>query len=217
MTGYTNEFIVNVVAKHYNIRDMILKNISESRLDHSFKDLEQLIMIELIRMDNQKLNYLYIQNVLRFHIVAIIVKQRDGQGGMKYFSQKKQALVTYNTSEYSRSLKLYDNVQPIDVAQEQEHEIMTPKMKFTNKKLAEFCSYRSMTGMTQDQLKLAVGSDLLLYYCRRKLSLTAVARQFKMSRSKAAGLIKAVKDEVRSTYEKEFVEDDYVDDDDYIF
>lgn len=73
----TNNEIVIEVYKTYKVKQMVKKLITNSSIDGSCDDLEQIIYIVLLKMDNKKLNMLYKYNELKKWINQIIKNQRN--------------------------------------------------------------------------------------------------------------------------------------------
>lgn len=99
MTGYTNYYIVEDVAKNYKIKSLIVKMVDYSAKDGSCDDLQQYIYEYLLLYDNIKLNAIYKSNKLRNFISQIIKGQRNGGVNSKN-THYQNVLRIKNNNEY---------------------------------------------------------------------------------------------------------------------
>jgi len=209
----TNAEIVERIHREHNVRSHILRNISQSWADKSCDDLEQFIYVNLLEMNNGKLNSLYYTGDYQRYITQMIKNQRDGDSGMKYISKKNGICVSYTTSMYAKEFKLKDHAIITDYPIDVDDVWSDPRVEFIYACLSGYSYMREVSGATNYQLKLALASDLLLFYARRKMSLREVGEKFNMKRWKVAMLLKAVKDELKNKFKNEYKENDWIADD----
>ena len=204
----TNKEIVERIYHEHPIKKHILKNISNSFIDKSCDDLEQYIYIKLLEMNNKELNRLYSNGDYKKYITQIIKNSRDSE--MKYISKKSGNLIKYKTSEYTKIFQLRDYEPIVDYPNQEDDTIYDPRVEFIFGCLSGYSYYRSVSGSSVQQLRLAIASDLLLFYIRRKISIREVGEKFNMKRWKVTMLLKLVKDELLDKFEKEYCENDWI-------
>lgn len=107
---FSNNYIVDDVARNYNITGLIKQMIDYSYFDKSYDDLFQYIMEQLLKMNNDKLNQLYKDKKLRPFISQMILRQRNGgfennTEYAKYFhikdSNENKFNLPYDEDEYN--------------------------------------------------------------------------------------------------------------------
>ena len=86
----TNAQIINEIANAQLIEE-IIGGVSYSKFENTenLKDLTQDIYLQLLQMDNAKINELYFKNQLRFWVTRIITNNIHSKTSPYYYSYKK--------------------------------------------------------------------------------------------------------------------------------
>jgi len=141
----TNEQIVNIVARTFGISSLIHKMIQNSITTQTDDDLEQYIYLQLLEMDNEKLQCLYDNKELRKFICQIIKNQR-------------------NNGKFYRDLQLgFDEFTIKDLPDEETHNWMFEVLMSEIESITFF-----VTGLTQQQMRYLTSISLVeLYYIKQ--------------------------------------------------
>lgn len=101
----TNAHIINEIANDRLIED-IIEGITYSKFENpeNLKDLSQDIYLQLLLMDNRKINELYSNKQLRYWITRILTNNIHSKTSPYYYQYKKNAqksmsIDTINTDE----------------------------------------------------------------------------------------------------------------------
>ena len=86
----TNAQIINEIANAHQIEE-IIGGITYSKFENNenLKDLAQDIYLQLLQMDNAKINELYFKKQLRFWVTRIITNNIHSKTSPYYYTYKK--------------------------------------------------------------------------------------------------------------------------------
>lgn len=179
----TNEDILNIVYSTYKVSTMIKKLIRNSPLDQSYKDLEQIIYIQLFTMDNEKLKSMFERNELKRWINQIIKNQRNDP-----------------RSHYNKCL-MKDCPEIVDRVDES---IYNPILDWLDNELNKF----DWDGdMTREDIAMAGNYEILKFYLSSGYSMSRIGKLFGVSNTKINKMIIAAKNNIKLEYDNNF--DDY--------
>lgn len=199
MTGYTNNFIVEDVARNYKIDNLIKSMIDYSFKDGSCDDLYQYIMLYLLTYDNIRLNQMYNDNKLRPFISQIILKQRDGGVGGRntiYVNYFKISNINQTDSNSMQEEDTYNYM--VDII-----------LDYIDKNTEFF-----ETGLeTSEQLKRILAFTILKKYFLSDLTQHRLAKSLGLSRSTIASFLKFAKEDVYNFW---ITKGQYLDENDYL-
>lgn len=186
----TNNAIVEQVFKTYNISKLIKKLISNSSLDKSSEDLEQYIYLQLLEMDNIKLNKLYETNLVAY-ITNLIKNQRN--------------IPVYST--YGKYYKIIEteNVKPEQLTNEDEYDY---RMDFIYSELCRFDIY-GKSGLTQSEEKLSMCYELYKFKIQKNYSLFKLAKHFHCRLVTVVEMIKYAQKNIKNRYDDNFDNDTF--------
>lgn len=96
----TNEQIINEIANNGLVEE-IINGVSYSKFENkeNLKDLAQDIYLQLLQMDNKKLNDLYCNNQLRYWITRIITNNIHSKTSPYYYQYKKAQMQSVNIND----------------------------------------------------------------------------------------------------------------------
>jgi len=179
----TNNEIVEQVYQTYKLKSLIKKMIRESSLDESFKDMEQLIYFQLLKMDNEKLNGLFNRNELIKWISQIIRNQRN-----------------YYKNEYQKN-KLFEHALPTHNELGRlytEHNFL---LDWLDEELNKFDWNKDMT---KEELVSAGEYEIMKFYLSSGYSMSRIAKLFNCSTTKINQMILSAKNNIKESYDKTF-------------
>lgn len=101
----TNAQIINEIANGGLVEE-IIQGVSYSKFENTenLKDLTQDIYLQLLQMDNAKINELYFKKQLRYWIARIVVNSIHSKTSPYYYTYKKEQMQSVSISE----IDLYD-------------------------------------------------------------------------------------------------------------
>jgi hypothetical protein len=176
----TNCEIVQIVAKEYNLSNLIKRMIEKSIWTHTYNDLEQYIYEVILQMDNLRLNDLYEANELQRFITQIIKNQRNNG---KYFNT-----LLYNHQD----IEFYDTIETDD------HNY---KLDFIIDKIESINFF--VTGLTQIELRKDMAVTVLILYILKKTPKWKLCIDYQCGLSTLNLLIKDGKKYLREYWIKE--------------
>lgn len=96
----TNAQIINEIANNGLVEE-IINGVSYSKFENTenIKDLAQDIYLQLLQMDNAKINELYFKNQLRYWITRIITNNIHSKTSPYYYQYKKAQMQSVNINE----------------------------------------------------------------------------------------------------------------------
>lgn len=96
----TNAQIINEIANNGLVEE-IIQGVSYSKFENTenIKDLAQDIYLQLLQMDNAKINELYFKNQLRFWVTRIITNNIHSKTSPYYYQYKKAQMQSVSISE----------------------------------------------------------------------------------------------------------------------
>lgn len=207
----TNNEIVEIVYREYNLHKLIVDMINNSSLDKSCDDLEQYIYLLLLEMSNKKLNLLYENNWLKQFISQIIKNQRNLSKYSEYGKYKiSESIEVGDTGEFDKwkddhniknnLVRLVDGRLKIEISDEdiESHDyIKDIKIHFM---YSELDRYNNKDNLTEYEIRIARCYDLYRMKLNRRYTLTQLANHFHCSRSKVATIIRFAKEKIKERY-----------------
>ena len=96
----TNAQIINEIANGGLVEE-IIQGVSYSKFENTenLKDLTQDIYLQLLQMDNAKINELYFKNQLRFWVTRIITNNIHSKTSPYYYQYKKEQRQSVNIND----------------------------------------------------------------------------------------------------------------------
>lgn len=96
----TNAQIINEIANNGLVEE-IIQGVSYSKFENTenLKDLTQDIYLQLLQMDNAKINELYFKNQLRFWVTRIITNNIHSKTSPYYYTYKKEQMQSVNIGD----------------------------------------------------------------------------------------------------------------------
>ena len=96
----TNAQIINEIANNGLVEE-IIQGVSYSKFenDENLKDLTQDIYLQLLQMDNAKINELYFKKQLRYWIARIVVNSIHSKTSPYYYIYKKAQMQSVNIND----------------------------------------------------------------------------------------------------------------------
>ena len=96
----TNAQIINEIANNGLVEE-IINGVSYSKFENTenIKDLAQDIYLQLLQMDNAKINELYFKNQLRFWVTRIITNNIHSKTSPYYYQYKKEQMQSVSISD----------------------------------------------------------------------------------------------------------------------
>lgn len=96
----TNAQIINEIANNGLVEE-IIQGVSYSKFENTenLKDLTQDIYLQLLQMDNAKINELYFKKQLRFWITRIITNNIHSKTSPYYYQYKKEQRQSVNIND----------------------------------------------------------------------------------------------------------------------
>ena len=96
----TNAQIINEIANGGLVEE-IIQGVSYSKFEsnENLKDLTQDIYLQLLQMDNAKINELYFKNQLRFWVTRIITNNIHSKTSPYYYAYKKAQRQSVNIND----------------------------------------------------------------------------------------------------------------------
>ena len=96
----TNAQIINEIANGGLVEE-IINGVSYSKFENTenLKDLTQDIYLQLLQMDNAKINELYFKNQLRFWVTRIITNNIHSKTSPYFYTYKKEQMQSVSISE----------------------------------------------------------------------------------------------------------------------
>ena len=197
MTKYSNNYIVNDVARNYQIKGLITRMIDYSSKDKSNDDLTQYIYEYLLNYDNNKLNQMYQSGIntknpnkqstkLRNFISQIILNARSGGvNGTSHPYQKELRLKERGDYWFEWHDDLADN-ETYDPTADIIIEYINIKANMIDGK--EYSS---------DQLKTILSFTLLKKYFLSDLTQVELAKHLGLSRLTIGKLLKSAREDVK--------------------
>lgn len=206
-----NELILQIY-NDYDIDDMIIKNIHQSKQSDSHKDLYQEIYFILYQLSYSRLYYLYTRNQINFFIIGIIKNERNNQ-----WSNYNKNL-RYNNNEYDENnyncinfiynkmcWDNYDNTLDSYLNDKQNDETeREKKLDFINDYLNKFKVDDLDTLDEQEKNKYAVIEIYKLYIKKKKkgYSFTSLSKELNMNRQTFSNIIQQAKEIILNEYKK---------------
>jgi hypothetical protein len=195
----TNNEIVEIVYRKYNVNKLIKKMIAESAIDSSCDDLEQYIYEKLLLMNNLFLNEMFNNNKLRNYISQIILRQRNG--GVKFSYHYKPINTHYTKMFKLREHFIIDRYDTFIFKESVEYdESYDVKYELAKTLLTKFRSWWSLTGLTRDEEKLALGADLITMYFSREKTMDELASSYGVCRQTIYHNLAFLKKTIRDEY-----------------
>lgn len=96
----TNAQIINEIANNGLVEE-IIQGVSYSKFENpeNLKDLTQDIYLQLLQMDNAKINELYFKNQLRYWIARIVVNSIHSKTSPYFYTYKKEQMQSVSISD----------------------------------------------------------------------------------------------------------------------
>lgn len=96
----TNAQIINEIANNGLVEE-IIQGVSYSKFENpeNLKDLTQDIYLQLLQMDNAKINELYFKNQLRYWIARIVVNSIHSKTSPYFYTYKKEQMQSVNIGD----------------------------------------------------------------------------------------------------------------------
>ena len=96
----TNAQIINEIANGGLVEE-IIQGVSYSKFENTenIKDLAQDIYLQLLQMDNAKINELYFKKQLRFWVTRIITNNIHSKTSPYFYKYKKEQMQSVSISE----------------------------------------------------------------------------------------------------------------------
>lgn len=96
----TNAQIINEIANGGLVEE-IIQGVSYSKFENTenLKDLTQDIYLQLLQMDNAKINELYFKKQLRFWVTRIITNNIHSKTSPYYYQYKKEQRQSVNIND----------------------------------------------------------------------------------------------------------------------
>lgn len=96
----TNAQIINEIANNGLVEE-IIQGVSYSKFENTenLKDLTQDIYLQLLQMDNAKINELYFKNQLRFWVTRIITNNIHSKTSPYFYTYKKEQMQSVNIGD----------------------------------------------------------------------------------------------------------------------
>lgn len=96
----TNAQIINEIANSGLVEE-IINGVSYSKFENTenLKDLTQDIYLQLLQMDNAKINELYFKKQLRFWVTRIITNNIHSKTSPYFYTYKKEQMQSVSISE----------------------------------------------------------------------------------------------------------------------
>ena len=96
----TNAQIINEIANGGLVEE-IIQGVSYSKFENTenLKDLTQDIYLQLLQMDNAKINELYFKKQLRYWIARIVVNSIHSKTSPYFYTYKKEQMQSVSISE----------------------------------------------------------------------------------------------------------------------
>ena len=96
----TNSKIINEIANNGLVEE-IIQGVSYSKFENpeNLNDLAQDIYLQLLQMDNAKINELYFKNQLRFWVTRIITNNIHSKTSPYYYQYKKAQMQSVNIGD----------------------------------------------------------------------------------------------------------------------
>ena len=96
----TNAQIINEIANNGLVEE-IIQGVSYSKFENTenLKDLTQDIYLQLLQMDNAKINELYFKKQLRFWVTRIITNNIHSKTSQYYYQYKKEQRQSVNIND----------------------------------------------------------------------------------------------------------------------
>lgn len=187
----SNNEIVEIVYRNYNIEKIIIKNIASSTLDDSYKDLASYIYLTLLTMDNERLNILYNTKKLKLFIIGIICNQRNIHYSMynKFYRYKEKEEVPDLQDDTTYNYEKYYKLDFINEMLKNNH----PMEKVKQLDPAEQYNFFSL--------------EILKLYIKKKATgenLTHMSKEMKISRNVISEAIQNAKQLIKKEYEKQW-------------
>ncbi len=194
----TNNQIVEIVYRQYGIKSLINRMIMFSDVDGSGDDLEQYIYEQLLNLDNNKLNQLYIDKKLRNFCALIIKNQRSGGPKLQYHYKP------INT-EYHKHFKFYgdwsmDSRSEYAYNEDEYDDEIDKQREFGLNKINEYLELWNLSGITKEQKKLAFGARLIVLYIDRNWKLQDLAKRYGLCRQYIYHIMATLKKKIRDEY-----------------
>lgn len=163
--------------------------ISSSKIDDSCYDLEQYIYEELLKYDNEKLNYLKEHNLLKPFIMKMILNQRNYYRSVYnlYFRQFNK-------------LNIVDDIlneDDIKVKEEKEEKYDTIDYLFYDK-----YDLNNYSGYTINDKFNYSSLEIYKHYVKKEHSYTSLSNSLNISRGTVAKLISHAKYLIKKEYER---------------
>lgn len=173
----TNNEIVEIVYRTYKVQRDIKNMARESVNDNSYKDLEQYIYYELLRMSNEKLNDIYNNNKLNVYIWNMIRNQRN------YYKNE------YQKTRFKDSPELNDNIVYID-----EYVFDYEWLDY------ELNKFDWNKPWTKKEEKMALEYEMFKFYITSNYSMKKIAGLWNCSVSKIQTIINHAKKNIKKSY-----------------
>jgi hypothetical protein len=184
----TNNEIVEIVYRTYNIRKHIVKLIKNSIIDGSCDDLEQYIYLSLLELDNNILNDIYFNNKLMIYIWNLIRNQRNEYKNHEYGKYKINSMENFN-----------------DIIDEEEFDY---ELKVDNKHnwlMNELDKYEfAASGLTSDELRTSACYEIIKLKIRKKYTKAELARHMNCSCSQISLILRYGKQKIKESYDINF-------------
>jgi len=187
-----NEIILQIY-KQYDIEDLVKRNIHQSVLDDSYKDLAQHIYLVLYDIPFAKLYLLYSRKQIPHYITGIIKNQR------------KSVYL-----EYNKYFKCHDN-QFVDIDQPQPeveiiNDTLQDKLEAVNKVLYRNYPISNIENFTYIQSAEFFCIEILKLYLKKKIqgnySFTKLSQELGINRNLISDSVQEAKDIIRREYKK---------------
>ena len=96
----TNAQIINEIANGGLVEE-IIQGVSYSKFENTenIKDLAQDIYLQLLQMDNAKINELYFKKQLRYWIARIVVNSIHSKTSPYFYTYKKEQMQSVSISD----------------------------------------------------------------------------------------------------------------------
>jgi len=210
----TNNEIVEIVFRKYNLKGMVTKLISESGLDESGDDLVQYVCEFLLNMDNQLINDIYFRKELKKYINRIILNQRNYYRSFYNINFK----ISDSSQKINKLEYIYDTGSGItfyfcssyvsNLFNDELENIVDENIGVTERDRKMDFIFSEMnripygtTGLTNLETRKVFGYEIFKFYITRGLSMSEVGKRFKICRSTVRTLINESKKNILNSYD----------------
>lgn len=181
----SNNDIVIWVYNNVDVDKFVKKVIDRTSLERNYDDLTQYVYLTLLEYDNEKLNRLYNEKVLKQFIMGIILNQRN-----------------YYKSYYNSHLRLYGKeIQESDLNDYGEYDFeREDKINFINNELKKYKGHRNNLSKTEEDEMLRL--QFYYIYLTRGITLKELSIRMDMNYRTILRLIRSAKEIIRNNYYK---------------